>query len=351
MNKGQWPDMITALLEWYRQTARDLPWRQSPTAYHVWVSEIMLQQTRVEAVKGYYSRFLEALPDVKALAEAEEERLLKLWEGLGYYSRVRNMQKAARIILEQFEGAIPSDYATLLKLPGIGAYTAGAISSIAFGKRQAAVDGNVLRVMTRLTENSGDISTNRVKKEITDQVQSLLTEKWPGDCNQALMELGATVCLPNGVPLCRQCPVQKYCKSFQKGTMLDYPVKPAKKQRKIEQRTVFLLISDNQVGLRKRPSKGLLAGLWEFPNVLGWLDEENIKKQCEEWGFFPLRIEAAKPAKHIFTHIEWHMKGYFLWGEKGKGDLVWAAKQDMEEIYSIPSAFQSFADELEKRLE
>ena len=251
------------LLEWYRDNARTLPWREDPTAYHVWVSEIMLQQTRVAAVLGYYQRFLEAAPDVAALAALPQDRLMKLWQGLGYYNRARNLQAAARQILDEHGGVFPSDYASVRALKGVGDYTAGAICSIAFGQPRAAVDGNVLRVVTRLTGDEGDIAAPATKRRIAQALEQVIPLQAPGRFTQAMMDLGATVCLPNGAPLCQRCPAQDFCVARRDGRTGELPVKAAKKARRVEARTVWLIFHRGAVALRRRPDRGLLAGLWE----------------------------------------------------------------------------------------
>ena len=203
--------IVEPLLAWYEKNRRKLPWRENVSAYRVWVSEIMLQQTRVEAVKPYFARFIDALPDVSDLADCEEEKLLKLWEGLGYYNRVRNMQKAAKTVMEEYGGQLPDDYEKLLSLKGIGSYTAGAIASIAYGIPVPAVDGNVLRIITRLTQDESDIMKQSVKKRVEQALLEVMPQKRAGVFNQALMELGATVCVPNGAPLCEACPWKEFC--------------------------------------------------------------------------------------------------------------------------------------------
>ena len=218
------------LLAWYDKEARDLPWRQNTDPYRVWVSEIMLQQTRVEAVIPYYERFLAAFPDLKALADAPEEQLLKLWEGLGYYSRARNLQKAAREALSRF-GGLPGQVQELSSLPGIGAYTAGAIASIAFSRPVPAVDGNVLRVVARLTDSHDDVLSPAVKREAEKAVAAVIPHDRPGDFNQAVMDLGATVCLPNGAPRCEVCPLAELCLGLARSTAPELPVKTKKKER------------------------------------------------------------------------------------------------------------------------
>lgn len=343
-------EVVPYLLKWFDYNARILAWRENPKPYYVWVSEIMLQQTRVEAVKSYFDRFIQKLPDIKALAEVEEEQLLKLWEGLGYYNRVRNLQKAARVIMEQYNGVVPADYEALLKLPGIGSYTAGAISSIAFQIPVPAVDGNVLRVTKRISGSYDDITKESVKKELWQDLITIMPKDRPGDFNQSLMELGATVCLPNGKPLCDQCPVMHLCKAFQKDIVMELPVKPSKKDRRIEEKTILLMEYENNYAIRKREKKGLLAGLWEIPSLEGRQSLAKVTKELEKLG---IRIKAAKPlkdAKHIFSHIEWHMIGYHIKVEqvqeevlKEKAEYIWASKDDMKDIYTLPSAFSSYA--------
>ena len=344
------------LLEWYRDNARALPWRPAPGSrtlgdpYRVWVSEIMLQQTRVAAVLGYYARFLEAFPSVEALAQAPEEQLMKLWEGLGYYSRARNLHKAARLVAQ--EGGFPQSYEGLLALPGIGEYTAGAIASAAFGLRVPAVDGNVLRVVMRLTDCRDDIADPKVKKAVRAQIQAVMPEA-EADIrvfNQATMELGATVCAPNGPPRCLECPAMAFCKGRLRGTAEDLPVKGAKKPRRVEEKTVFLLVRDGKIALRKRPGTGLLAGLWEFPNVEGALDEAAAGAAVSVWGLEPRRWESRLTAKHIFTHVEWHMTGYTLEvAGDGPADFVWADAGALSDR-AVPSAFGRYYTEAAARL-
>ena len=323
------------LLEWFRDNARRLPWRDDPTPYHVWLSEIMLQQTRVAAVLDYYRRFLEEAPDVPALAALPEERLMKLWQGLGYYSRARNLQKAAKIMVEEYDGRFPSDYAAIRALPGVGDYTAGAICSIAFGQAVPAVDGNVLRVYARICGDDGDISTPQMKKKVTLALERVIPVQAAGTFNQALMELGATVCLPNGAPLCERCPAKGFCAALAQERTGELPVKAPKKPRRVEERTVWLIFRGNSVALRRRPARGLLAGLWEFPNELG------DGPLPAEWGIEALSDGYAGRAKHIFTHIEWHMT---LWTVEARADRlppgwVWASGAELEHQYAVPNAF------------
>ena len=332
------------LLSWYDGCARVLPWRDDPTAYHVWVSEIMLQQTRVSAVLPYYQRFLEALPDVKSLAEVDEEKLLKLWEGLGYYNRARNLQKAARVIMETYGGTFPDTYDEILKLPGIGDYTAGAVASIAFGRCVPAVDGNVLRVIARITGDEGDILDTKVKARFREWLVEIQPQNRPGDFNQALMELGAMVCVPNGAPHCEACPSHSFCRAYLENSWMKIPVKKKKAPRRKEYKTVFVLLSADGVALRKRAENGLLAGLWEFPNVEGTLDEAAAAAQLACWGITPVEWKQQLKAKHIFTHVEWHMLGYVL-RVKGHGleSFAWTT-QAMRAERAVPSAFVKFTD-------
>lgn len=345
---NQLKQITEPLLLWYRSNARDLPWRRTSDPYHIWVSEIMLQQTRVAAVLGYYERFLQAFPSVNALAESSEEQLLKLWEGLGYYSRARNMKKAAQTIVNDLNGVFPDNYNDLLKLSGIGEYTAGAIASAAYGEKVAAVDGNVLRVISRIAEDWDDISDGRTKKKYGEALKEILPESKENMkiFNQAMMELGATVCVPNGLPKCDICPVCSICLAEKHGTVAQLPVKAPKKARRIEEKTVLILIRDDCVALHKRDDGGLLAGLWEFPNVEGILTENEVYALLAQQGLRIVDWKKQLRAKHIFTHIEWHMTGYVVHvqGECSE-KLVWS-NFDTFEKYAIPSAFSKFTNEV-----
>ncbi len=344
------------LLSWYDEGHRILPWREEPTGYHVWVSEIMLQQTRVEAVKPYYERFLNILPDIPSLAGAKEDILLKLWEGLGYYNRVRNMQKAAKVIMEQYGGRMPEEYEQLLALPGIGSYTAGAIASIVFGKKVPAVDGNVLRVVSRLRMDEEDILNASVKKRVEGELGEAMSEKRPGDFNQAMMELGATVCVPNGMAKCGQCPLRCMCMAQEADRVLDFPVKAKKKPRVIEKKTILIIKDGNRAALHKRPDSGLLAGFYEFPSLAGYKTKEQVLTTLKEWGMNPLFIQQIEPAKHIFSHREWHMKAYVIRVDellpiKGEQQgLLFVEPKETEEKYPIPSAFLTYTKYLNIKL-
>lgn len=357
-------ELMTPLLEWFTAHARVLPWRELPTPYRVWVSEIMLQQTRVEAVKPYFERFTSALPDVFALAACPEDELLKLWEGLGYYNRVRNLQKAAVQVVEEYGGVIPAEYDELLKLKGIGHYTAGAVASIAYGRYVPAVDGNVLRILTRVTADDTDIMKQSFRTAVERALLAMMQElkipdglkrrlrdgNIPGALNQALMELGATVCVPNGAPFCGECPWENFCLAKKEGRIGELPVKSKAKARKIEARTVLILRDGDKVAIRKRPDRGLLAGLYELPNVEGRLSQEEVLGLVKEMGLVPVRIQRLSSAKHIFSHIEWHMDGYAVLLEGGlpqKGGhqqpFIFVEAEDAKERYAIPSAFAAYA--------
>ncbi len=338
------------LLAWYRMNCRDLEWRRSPLPYYVWVSEVMLQQTRVEAVKPYFSRFIRNLPDVEALSTCPEDKLLKLWEGLGYYSRARNLQKAAKVIMSEHGGIIPGEVSALLRLPGIGSYTAGAIASIAFDVPAPAVDGNVLRVLSRISASRECIDDPRVRGSFENRIRSFLESRMgvirPGQFNQALMELGAVRCLPNGAPDCEDCPVQELCLARQEGSISQIPVRRSKKARRIQEMTVFLIHDQSRIVVGKRPDKGLLAGLWEFPNCPGFLDIGQVSARVQGLGYSPIRIRALPRQVHIFTHVEWHMTGYLVLSEEmedaGDGRLQAALIETVQKEYSIPTAFARF---------
>lgn len=332
------------LLRWYETNARSLPWRDQPTPYRVWISEIMLQQTRVEAVKPYFERFINALPDLSALAAVEEENLLKLWEGLGYYNRARNLKKAAEKIMQQFHGQMPNTYESLLELPGIGPYTAGAIASIACGVTIPAVDGNVLRVVARLTANRDDISKETTKKLYAGWLKEILPAGRAGDFNQAMMELGATVCLPKTSAKCMDCPVQQLCGAYRSKIVDSLPLKSAKKTRRIEEKTVFILSWEGKYAVVKRPSKGLLSGLWELPNTDGKLTPAEAGQHLSFQGFKLNRLKPLENSKHVFTHVEWQMSGYFakITACPVRQNLRWITPAELKNEIALPSAFAAY---------
>lgn len=346
------------LLTWYDKNRRILPWREEPTPYRVWVSEIMLQQTRVEAVKPYFERFMNRLPDIASLAEAEEEALLKLWEGLGYYNRVRNLQKAAIQIMEDYGGKMPDTYEELLKLKGIGSYTAGAIASIACHRPVPAVDGNVLRVVSRIRMDERLITDAKVKTAVEQDLLQVIPKDRPGDFNQAMMEIGACVCIPNGAPHCSECPLADICKAHRQGCELDYPKKASKKGRTIEEKTILIIRDENKAALKKRDAKGLLAGMYEFPSMQGYKTAEEVTTYLAANGLRTLRIQPLEEAKHIFTHKEWHMKGYMVrvdelapkaMTEETSGWLF-IEPWETQEKYPVPTAFSAYTRYLNIKL-
>lgn len=334
---------VGPLLSWYRGNKRDLPWREDRDAYRIWISEIMLQQTRVEAVKPYFARFMEHFPTVGALAACEEEELFKCWEGLGYYSRARNLKKAAKIIVSEYGGKLPADHAALLALPGIGSYTAGAIGSIAFGLPVPAVDGNVLRVLSRVSGSYEDVLKQAVKKKTEAAVEKVLRtlkKDEPGDFNQALIETGAIVCVPNGAPLCEfPCPFYTVCEARKRKLTSEIPVKTPKKKRKIEEKTVLLVEYEDKIAIRKRDDTGLLASLYEFPNLEGKCSEKEV---LEYLGNEAVVEKSLAAAKHIFSHVEWHMSGYLIRVKEEIPGMLFVDREEMREKYPIPNAFAAY---------
>ena len=334
-----------ALLPWYAQNARDLPWRRDREPYHVWISEIMLQQTRVEAVKGYYERFLREIPTIEHLAAVDEEKLLKLWEGLGYYSRARNLKKAARTVMTDLGGSFPADHGAILRLPGIGPYTAGAIASICFGQCTPAVDGNVLRVISRLTADDAPIDTDETKKRVSALLRDIYPAHAPGDFTQALMELGATVCTPRS-PKCEICPARGFCLARERGQAAQYPVRAPKKEKRQEARTVFLLEWEGRFAIEKRSEKGLLSGLWQFPNQAAPPDAAAALRAAAEMGVRPIELMMEIRREHIFTHIRWDMTAYRIRCAEGAERFTWADREQLREKYALPTAFRQFLEVL-----
>lgn len=332
--------IVEPLLHWYDEQARELPWRINGDPYRVWVSEIMLQQTRVEAVIPYFNRFMENFPQIQKLADAKEETVLKLWEGLGYYSRARNLKKAAELICEKYDGAFPKEYKEILALPGVGKYTAGAISSIAFGMPRAAVDGNVLRVITRLNEINQDIQDEKFRKEIGEQLEKVYPIEHCSEFTQSLMELGAVVCVPNGAPKCQECPLKTNCQAYTNSTWEKYPVKSGKTKRKEIDKTVLILHCEDKIAVQKRDEKGLLAGLWEFPNVDTKMSETKILKWLKERNVSVVSIEKHKDVNHIFTHLEWKMHCYDVKCIESDNDFQWVSAEELNHNVPLPTAFR-----------
>ncbi len=340
-------EAVERLLAWYRSAHRPLPWRETRDPYRIWISEVMLQQTRVEAVKPYYARFLAACPDVASLARIDEDELMKLWEGLGYYSRARNLQRAAKTVVEQYGGIMPRTRDELRALSGIGDYTAGAIASIAYDERVPAVDGNVLRVLARLQASREDIMLPAVKKDWTARLSEVIPHE-AGDFTQALIELGATLCGPNKEARCSECPLAEVCRAHQEGLADELPVRSAKRPRRIEERTVLVIKDGRRTVISKRPDRGLLAGLYELPSIKGHSDGNALTDAIRALGFEPLRIEPLEDAKHIFSHIEWHMKGYLVRitpdfdGRFGRKGMLLVEDEALHTQYAIPAAFAAY---------
>jgi len=343
MESGELNLIVQPLFSWFEENARDLQWRHDTEPYHVWLSEIMLQQTRVEAVKPYYARFLSVLPDIPALSSCSPDQLMKLWEGLGYYSRARNLQKAAQQIVQEYSGVFPEHYEDIRSLAGIGDYTAGAISSICFDLPEPAVDGNVLRVYTRLLCNAGCIDDQKVRRAVREHMRTIY-EAAPrgkrGRLTQALMELGATVCVPNGAPHCDVCPLAMFCQGYQSGTAAEYPVRKEKKSRKIQKHTVLILQCGSEIAVRRRPSEGLLAGLWELPHLDGELDVQAAADAVQQWDAGALELCSVRHRTHIFTHIEWHMTCIHLQVSKKPMCFTWVNAEQLETDTALPTAFR-----------
>ena len=335
--------IVEPLLAWYAVNKRTLPWRQDCNPYHIWVSEIMLQQTRVDTVIPYYLRFLAALPTVEALADAPEDQLLKLWEGLGYYSRVRNMKKAANQIMKECGGKFPRTREGLLQLSGVGPYVSGAIGSIAFNQPFPAVDGNVLRVFARVRGDASDIALASTRKKTEQIVAQLMPPGRCGTFTQALMELGACVCLPNGAPRCESCPIRFCCRASAENRIVELPVKSSAKPRRIEEKTILVAQCGQHFALRRRPATGLLAGLWELPSLPGKRSTEQV--MAEFRANLTLPPEPLGAAKHIFSHIEWHMTGFHLTliDRAAFPDAEWFTAEQIRVQLSVPTAFSAYS--------
>ena len=350
MRQDRLNEIAGPLLAWYDKHKRDLPWRGVRDPYKIWVSEIMLQQTRVAAVVPYYRRWMEQLPTVEALAAVDEERLMKLWQGLGYYSRARNLRRAAQVIVEEYGGRFPERYEELIRLPGVGDYTAGAVASIAFSQPTPAVDGNVLRVAARVADIEEDILDPRVRRRVRALMAEAMPDGRPGAYNQALMDLGATVCLPNTPPLCPRCPLAALCGANRLGCQRALPVRRKRALRRQEEMTVYILLREGRAALRRREDGGLLAGLWEFPHVSGRLEEDQAGGPVENWGLTALEWRETMTAKHVFTHVEWHMTGYLLSVRGTCPAFTWADRQELDQL-AVPAAFGKFLDKALEALE
>ena len=347
-------DIAPPLLKWYDGHRRVLPWRENPAPYRVWVSEIMLQQTRVEAVKPYFERFMEALPGIPELAQAPEDKLLKLWEGLGYYNRARNLQKAAQAIMAEYGGRMPDSREELLKLPGIGSYTAGAVASIAYGRAVPAVDGNVLRVISRYRADGRDMLNDKVRKSVEEDLKAVMPKDRPGDFNQALMELGALVCLPGGAPLCSECPLRGLCAARALGVQETLPVKAPPAAKRTQHWTVALVLDmeNRRVLLQQRPQKGLLAGLWQPVLLEGARSAMQTEQALAALGVTARAVEPLSPARHVFSHLVWEMDGFACAAQScaPPPGCVWAGRAEVDGVYTLPGAFKAYRPVLKKYL-
>lgn len=330
------------LLDWFDENKRELPWRKDRHPYHVWISEIMLQQTRIEVVKQYYVTFMTEVPDVESLSAIGEDKLLKLWEGLGYYSRARNLKKAAEMVMRDYDGAFPNSFEQLKKLPGIGEYTAGAIASICYNEKVPAVDGNVLRVVARVLGDRKNVLLPETKKEVAEALKEIMPAQ-AGTFNEALMELGEIICFPNASPSCERCPLREICVACQNHLTSEIPVRIKNQTRRKENKTVLLLVTPNhETAIEKRTGKGLLSGLYQLPNVDGFRTEEELKTMVKEWGMRVENISFLKKAKHVFTHIDWNMKGYLVEVSEKADRFLWASPREILDVYPLPTAFQTF---------
>lgn len=354
---------VSTLITWYRENKRSLPWRIEPSPYHVWISEIMLQQTRIEAVISYYFRFIEQLPTVFDLARVDEDKLLKLWEGLGYYNRARNLKKAAQIIVEQYHGEFPSTYSAILALPGIGEYTASAIVSICFSEPQVTIDGNVLRVYMRVYDCYENIDLLATRKRVRQHLMTMIP-KQAGEFNQALMELGEVICIPRGVPKCHICPLHDVCLGRKRHTFLSLPVRSPKKEKQVENYTVLLIKNRDKYAICQRDDTGLLANMWQFPMLPDDYSQEEVRGYLNDCGYAVSSLRMAISYTHIFTHKKWKMTSYKVEidsdttvFEQGKEKCCWASLEELISKYAIPSAFLPFlnflidSDETDHRLE
>ena len=334
------------LLNWYQKNKRDLPWRKDQNPYHVWISEIMLQQTRIEAVIGYYDRFIKRLPSIQDLAQINDDELLKLWEGLGYYTRARNLKKAAIMIMEEYDGIFPNTFEQIMSLPGIGEYTASAIGSICFSLKEVTIDGNVLRVYMRLQNCYDNVDDLKIRRKVRNELQKIMPEE-AGDFNQALMELGETICLPNGIPKCSECPLKNFCKSYQNDTYLELPIKNKKKDKKEEKYTILLFYYKSQFVLEKRKESGLLQNLWQFPNIQGHLTKKQLENYLKENKIKFLKVKKSVSYTHIFTHKRWNMISYMVELDKNDYNMNWNNLKTLKEK-AIPTAFMPFLKELKE---
>ena len=339
------------LAEWFVANMRSFPWREGRTPYKVLVSETMLQQTRIEAVLKYYERFMETFPTLTALAGAPGDLVMKHWEGLGYYSRARNLKKCAEICAERYDGKLPGSFDALRKLPGLGSYSAGAVASLCYEEPVPAVDGNVLRVLARFFGDARDVRLPEVRKEAEEIIRKVLRDGVPVSLfNEGLMELGETLCGPKGKPQCSACPLRDACRAHAGGREEQLPYRSAGAARSMEEKTVWLFVCGGRIGLEKRPDKGMLRGLYGFPMTEGRLTEDGAAAALAERGITPLSIRPLGPAKHVFTHKEWQMTGYLAETQESLPGLVYVTAEELQKDYALPSAFRVYREEVLKVL-
>ncbi|MCI8347485.1 MAG: A/G-specific adenine glycosylase [Bacilli bacterium] len=339
---------IHDILDWYQKNKRDLPWRRGCNPYHVWISEVMLQQTRIETVIDYYHRFLQKLPSIESLATVPEEDLFKLWEGLGYYTRAKNLKKSAQIIINQYHGEFPHEYHELITLPGIGDYTASAISSICFQKKKATIDGNVLRVYTRFYNNDLNISLLKTRKEIGKKIEEIIPNE-SGDFNQALMEIGEVLCIPNGIPHCNRCPLHSRCLAGKYSNYALFPKRQLKREKKTLEYTIFIFNFENTYAISKRNNEGILHQLWQFPNVEGTLTKTQVEAYLNSKRISYSKIKEFITYTHVFTHQKWKMISYYIELGKpiGNNQMLFLSIDKIIKDYAIPTAFQPFLKKLQ----
>lgn len=341
-------DFQDKILAWYKGNRREMPWREDPSPYRIWISEIMLQQTRVDTVIPYFNNFMQRYPTIESLASSDEDELMKYWEGLGYYSRIRNIRETAINIVSNYNGQIPEIYEELIKLKGIGEYTAGAIASEAFGQKVPAVDGNVFRVFARLTAREDDLRDLKFQKRLKEAVQLVLPEREIGDFNQGLIELGALICIPKGSPKCGLCPVKDLCLSNKLNLQDRIPFKSKAKQRIVQEKTVFILQFEDKFAVRKREDQNLLAGLFEIPNVEGFYNPDEAKIVVEEMGFEVSDLHVLKDRRVIFTHIEWILQGYYVHVKNDNEQYIFETKENIVQKYTLATAFREYLNLMEE---
>ena len=340
--------IVDPLLKWYLENKRMLPWRKTKDPYRIWISEIMLQQTRIEAVIPYYERFMRRLPDISSLASINEDELLKLWEGLGYYNRARNLKKAALIIMKDYNGIFPDTYEEIKKLPGIGEYTASAIASICFNEQTLTVDGNVLRVLARVKEDKRNVDLIRTKKEVRKELEKIIPED-SGNFNESLMELGEVICLPNTTPKCEICPIKAFCKANLHQSWNKFPKKGEKNSKKELFYTILLMSFKDEYAIIKRNEKQILHSLWEFPNLEGKLSKKEVEEYLKSLNIKDTKIKEGISSKHIFTHQIWYLTSFEIEVTNKPAYFTWKKIDEIKKDYAIPGAFKPFLEEIKSQ--